>query len=301
MVDLPLISPYIFDLLHSSTKMSGLLQTACDVSNRFLGTASPDRVRWSLARRYPWLESASSAAYARAGGLYCSPNAQVQINPAGFQFDQITGTLQNFQLAQCMQLFLDLIRLQPPRTETSPAAGPVITSVSPMGGPVGTSVTIRGMRFGDENQPTRGVTFNGIPAIPTSWTVTQIVATVPSGATSGDVIVTAFGLISNGVPFTVGPADSAEWLTLPNGVIEHAKWLSSSRIQHFLGNDLETSHLTLLPNKDLNQLSGVVLKQHGRFVAIVDPDKTFRGLIDRSAVLEKAVLEFSKQATTNGS
>ena len=35
---------------------------------RYLGWADPNRIRWALARRYPWLEAAYAAAYAQAAG-----------------------------------------------------------------------------------------------------------------------------------------------------------------------------------------------------------------------------------------
>jgi hypothetical protein len=39
------------------------LETRGDVRRRFLGTAFPDKVRWALARQYPWLEAAFAQAY----------------------------------------------------------------------------------------------------------------------------------------------------------------------------------------------------------------------------------------------
>ncbi|HET8924382.1 MAG TPA: IPT/TIG domain-containing protein [Candidatus Acidoferrum sp.] len=290
---------FLISLIHEP-KCLVFVHTSCEISKRFLGIASPDAVRWALARTYPWLESSSSAAYAFVvAGLYCDPNAQVALNPAALQFDQQTGTLQNFQLVQCMQNFLGLIRLQLPTKATPPA--PLITSVSPFGGPVGTSVTIRGANFGDASQPTKNVLFNGFPAEPSSWNDTEIVARVPPGATSGYITVIALGLTSNGVPFTVGPPDSADWLVLPSGALEHAKWLDESRLQRVIAGDLDASYVTLLPNKGITDLSNAILSQHGRFVAVVDPDKTFRYLVERSAVLEKLASEFSKQVSSNKS
>ncbi len=79
---------------------------------------------------------------------------------------------------------------------------PNITSVSPSSGPVGTSVTITGTNFG----ATQGtITFNGTPATPTSWSATSIVAPVPAGATTGNVVVTVGAQASNGFNFTVSP------------------------------------------------------------------------------------------------
>ena len=79
---------------------------------------------------------------------------------------------------------------------------PHISSVSPTSGPVGTPVTISGVNFGS-SQGTSTVTFNGIPATPSSWSNTQIVAPVPNGGTSGNVIVTVNNKPSNGAAFAV--------------------------------------------------------------------------------------------------
>ena len=84
-------------------------------------------------------------------------------------------------------------------------------------------------------------------------------------------------------------------------MLEHAKWLDGARIEHVLGNDLDASDVTLAPNQTFSDLGPAVLHQRGRFVAVVDPDKTFRGLVERSAVLEKLATEFSKQVSSNRS
>src|SRR5690349_172304 len=87
--------------------------------------------------------------------------------------------------------------------------GPSITSLNPASGQVGTSVTITGANFGSP-QGTSTVKFNGTSAgTATSWNATSIVIPVPTGATSGSVVVTVSGVASNGVAFTVtGPPAS---------------------------------------------------------------------------------------------
>jgi hypothetical protein len=85
---------------------------------------------------------------------------------------------------------------------------PNITSVSPTSGPVGTVFTITGTNFGS----TQGdfetfVTLDGKNAgFNGPWSNTKIVEAVPAGATTGNVVVTSFGVASNGVNFTVTPA-----------------------------------------------------------------------------------------------
>jgi hypothetical protein len=82
---------------------------------------------------------------------------------------------------------------------------PTIASLSPTAGPAGTAVTITGTNFG-ATQGTSTVAFNGTLATPTSWGSTSIVVSVPTGATTGNVVVTASGFASNGVPFTIPPS-----------------------------------------------------------------------------------------------
>ena len=86
---------------------------------------------------------------------------------------------------------------------------PVITSITPATGAAGQTVTIAGLNFGS-TQGSSGVTFNGAPAGVTSWSATAITATVLPAATTGPVVVTVNGYVSNGVTFTViGPRISA--------------------------------------------------------------------------------------------
>ena len=97
-------------------------------------------------------------------------------------------------------------------TVTSSNQGPTITSLSRTAGPVGTPLTISGTNFG-ATQGMSTVTFNGTAATPTSWRTTSIAVPVPSGATTGPVVVTVSGEASNGVSFTVTAATSAITLT----------------------------------------------------------------------------------------
>jgi len=82
---------------------------------------------------------------------------------------------------------------------------PSITGLNPTSGGPGTSVTVAGTNFGG-SQGTSTVTFNGTAGTPASWGATSIVVPVPSGATTGNVVVTVGGVASNGVAFTVIPA-----------------------------------------------------------------------------------------------
>ena len=85
---------------------------------------------------------------------------------------------------------------------------PSVTFYSPMGGAAGATVTITGSGF-QANQRNSTLTFNGVAATATSWTDTQIVATVPSGASTGQMLVTV-----NSVP-----SSSSNSFEVPNPVI----------------------------------------------------------------------------------
>src|ERR1700680_4727862 len=95
---------------------------------------------------------------------------------------------------------------------------PSISSLSPTSGAVGASITIAGLNFGS-TQGTSTVKFNGTTATVTSWSTTSIVATVPNGATTGNVVVTVGGNASNGVSFTVIPTPSVTSLSPTSGPV----------------------------------------------------------------------------------
>jgi RHS repeat-associated protein len=97
---------------------------------------------------------------------------------------------------------------------------PTITSLSPTAGPVGTSVTISGVNFGT-TQGTSTVSFSGPSAtpMPTSWSATSIVVPVPSGATSGNVVVATSNGVSAGVSFTVLPVPNIASLSSASATV----------------------------------------------------------------------------------
>ena len=81
---------------------------------------------------------------------------------------------------------------------------PVITTLSATTGPIGTQVTITGSNFG-ASQGSSVVTLNGSPLAINFWSASSIVATIPTGAASG-LLVVSVGPDrndSNPVQFTV--------------------------------------------------------------------------------------------------
>ena len=129
-------------------------------------------------------------------------------------------------------------------TVTLPA--PVISRLDPSSGLVNSSVTIEGSNFGSQ---TGSVTFNGTTASTTSWASDEIRTKVPSGATTGPVVVrTSGGQSSAGVSFTVTlPApvisrlDPNSGLVDANVTIEGSNFGSSSGTVTFNGTTASTT------------------------------------------------------------
>src|SRR5215831_273977 len=71
---------------------------------------------------------------------------------------------------------------------SSATPAPVITSLSSTTGPVGSQFTISGSGFG-ASQGSGAMMLNDSAMTVNSWASGQISVTVPSGATSGDVVV----------------------------------------------------------------------------------------------------------------
>ena len=81
---------------------------------------------------------------------------------------------------------------------------PQISGISPNYGAPAAFVSIGGANFG-ATQGNGYVTVGGAISEVTSWSPTSITIRVPSRATTGNVVVTADGVSSNGVPFTFYP------------------------------------------------------------------------------------------------
>jgi RHS repeat-associated protein len=106
-----------------------------------------------------------------------------------------------------------------------------ITSISPTSGAVGTSVTINGTGFGG-TQSSSTAAFDGITGAVTSWSNTQVIATVPPGTGTGAVSVTVAGITVTGPVFTLTEAvqltDSLGHQSTYSSVVAGGKWYVSN-------------------------------------------------------------------------
>jgi hypothetical protein len=93
---------------------------------------------------------------------------------------------------------------------------PQISSVSANYGAPSATITLTGTNFG-ATQGASTVTFNGVSAAASAWSNTGITVSVPSPATTGNLMVTVSGQSSNGIPFTVEPAPSITGISPASG------------------------------------------------------------------------------------
>jgi trimeric autotransporter adhesin len=96
---------------------------------------------------------------------------------------------------------------------------------SPASAPVGTVIGVGGEGFG-ASQSGGSVSFNGIAASVVSWSDTSIRVSVPTGATTGPVTVSAGGYTSNAVTFTVIPQPTITSLSPSGGPMNSQVTLS---------------------------------------------------------------------------
>jgi hypothetical protein len=140
---------------------------------------------------------------------------------------------------------------------TVPADAPTIVSLSPASGSLGTPVTISGSNFG----ATEGVStvgFSGITASPTSWSNTAIVAPVPPGATTGNVVVTVGGVASNGAVFTISTVPAVAALSPLSGLVGTVVTISGANFGQTQGTSTVTFNgVTATPASWSN--SGVIV------------------------------------------
>jgi IPT/TIG domain len=112
--------------------------------------------------------------------------------------------------------------------DQSAGSNVTITSLSIDSGPVGAQVTINGTNFGT-TEGSNIVTFNGTPAtVVNPVSAFQIIASVPQGATPGEVVVVVNGGVpSNGRFFTVtfGQGNTVPITDIRENVTPNAKVL----------------------------------------------------------------------------
>lgn len=92
---------------------------------------------------------------------------------------------------------------------TASSTTPTISSFTPLSAVAGSTVTITGTNF-STTTANNTVTFNGVAATVTAATSTQLTVTVPSGVSTGKILVTVNGqTVSSSVDFTVASSASA--------------------------------------------------------------------------------------------
>jgi hypothetical protein len=154
---------------------------------------------------------------------------------------------------------------------TVSSSAPVLTSLSAIAGAPGTSITISGVNFGT-TQGSSALTFNGTPAIPSSWTATSITAPVPNGATTGNVVVTVGGQASNGLKLIVtNPSGLAIDQVAIGGVSSGA--ISGATLTTSSGNEVLLAFVGTAPNGNSNGGATIISPPQGGGLTWVQVEK----------------------------
>jgi len=72
-----------------------------------------------------------------------------------------------------------------------------------------------------------------------------------------------------------------------SGIQERASWIDGEQLERDLEGYLANSCCEDSPDKDQNLLAEAILRRKGDFVALVDSDRRFTGLVDRNALLSQ--------------
>jgi RHS repeat-associated protein len=180
--------------------------------------------------------------------------AQVTINGSGFQSTVGSGSVRFNGSGATINSWSDtqIVAVVPNATTTGAVKvtvnsvasnqnvqftvpNPVVSGVSPSSGPVGTQVQVNGVGFG-ATQGSNTVTFNNQAAAVTSWSDSQIVATVPSSATTGVVVVTEGGVASNANIYFTVPAPLITSISPASGGVGTQVTITGSGFQASQGN-----------------------------------------------------------------
>ena len=151
-------------------------------------------------------------------------------------------------------------------TLTVSAAQLNVTGLSPAAGSIGAQVIIAGTGFGS-SQGTSTVSLNGTTATASVWSPTGIVVTVPSGATSGNVVVNVGGVNSNSVPFIVSSGPVITGLAPPAGFAGTAVVINGANFGISQGNGTVT----------LNGLAAAVTSWNSTAIGITVPNGATTG------------------------
>lgn len=183
-------------------RMRGLRCLVFVTHGNFLAIASPDTVRWTLARRSPWLEDSYATAY---GEL---PRRKIRSTTGALELDAVQHLIREF-----------MDQIQPTPEDLPLPAGQ--QPPKPHG---------EGWLYLEQRQ---------------SW--------------------------------------------------EHAEWIEPNRLDDILHGALQTDTVQASADVPRRNRAAAVLRAPGTFVALVDSDRRFKALADRSAMLERLAAEKAEE------
>ena len=94
----------------------------------------------------------------------------------------------------------------------SSATDPIISGISVASAEAGETIVITGTNFGDYSQGDSLVTFGTTPVNPTSWSDTEIILSVPTGLSTGEIDVTVSTTGGNSLPQAITIAGNSIYI-----------------------------------------------------------------------------------------
>lgn len=80
----------------------------------------------------------------------------------------------------------------------------------------------------------------------------------------------------------------------PNKIWERASWIDADRLERDLAGLMETQWCEDSPDRPRSLLADAIVRRNGQFVALVDEDRRFKGLVDRYTLLAQLQREQDK-------
>ena len=98
-----------------------------------------------------------------------------------------------------------------------------------------------------------------------------------------------------GLQMTVAPQQRpTDWVKL-NNVWEHTLWINEALLNNILGPNLLTMLSAYTIDDPEQSKAKMILRRKGEFVAVLDKDRKFVEMVNRSSLVEKLVVHFSEQ------
>lgn len=285
------------------------LENAGGVRRRFLGVATPANVQKALAARYPWLEEAYFRAAAQQYRVPSPPEPDPQPpGPAAQRFDSLTGKPeaprytrfanqpplltvddnQSWRISNFVREFIDIIqRTSAPPPNEARSYLEMGTQAFQM------SASLRFQSDLKQGRLPADLRLELAKHFPTLSPDELLVITPRADDRGWQIIDPAKQTL------TAVPEGDALNIYQEQPLWERTRWIDGSLLERDLGGYLDNAWCVDSPDLPRDNVKEAIVRRSSPFVALVDEDRRFVGLIDRHALVDQMWKEH-ETAKTNG-